>query len=176
LKEETINGLSMLVVAALNKEDSDGAVVCSTSTQIGDVFDGGVFFSRSGVETKPLPRSRAEAEFEAIANLDGVAESKRVSVIGTAHNSKLAVYQVKYEVANRAIAGDQEAISALAPEAAERGEKPEELAALVKLLGDQWRAAGLAIDTAYQKHKKTIQGLQTVEEIDAYDASSGWPI
>lgn len=119
-------------------------------------------------ETLPIARAMLLAEVEAIA------EAKRIAVAGTSSGSKLATYQAKYETAVAALAGNEAALAALTPEATARGETTEALALLVKTLGDQWRAAGLAIDAAYQAHKAAISQLTLAEALD-YDTGEGWP-
>lgn len=173
LKVEVINGVEYLVVEALKE---DGIVSCPENVQVGDIFHGGGFLPRSGVERGRPERTLAIAQAERLAALEELACQKRVLVAGTNDASKLVVYQTKYETATAALAGQQQALELLAPEAMARGETPLELATLVKFLGDQWRGAGLMIDAAYQTHKAVIMAQTEIEAVDAYDFTSGWPV
>lgn len=175
LQVETLNGAQFRTVSDVVDEEVEGAILCSPNTQIGDVFDGwSGFMARAGVLSGKPARAVEDARAEAIAQIEHVARDKRISIAGT-DSSKRDVYSIKYEIAVAALQWDQAALNALTPEATSRGETPEQLAALVKRLGDQWRAAALAIDAAYQTHKARVLALQSIEEIDAYDSSTGWP-
>lgn len=130
-----------------------------------------------GVEIAPYQRwATVEA---AQADLLGVIETKaralRAAVAGTDDAGKLAVYQAKYETAVKALASDSAALAALEPEAQARGETALTLAALVAQLGGQWRAAGLAIDAAYQTRKAAVLALASVAEAEAFDPDASWP-
>jgi hypothetical protein len=124
------------------------------------------------------PQSDEEQLAGAKARLMAAVEEKarvlRVGVAGTGDASKLAVYQAKYDTAIAALSGNKGALADLAPEAAARGNGAAELAAVVKARGDQWRAAGLSIDAAHQRHKAAIASLDLVGVL-AYDMSAGWP-
>jgi hypothetical protein len=113
-----------------------------------------------------------------LADVEARAESLRQAVAGTASATKMAAYREKYAVAQRALAGEADARDALAGEAAERGETPLQLAALVKTLAEAWTAAGLAIDTAYQGHKRRLLALAAGGDaagVASYNTSAGWP-
>ncbi|MBI1188324.1 MAG: hypothetical protein GC206_13500 [Alphaproteobacteria bacterium] len=110
-----------------------------------------------------------------IAALEAIAAARRAAVAGAADATKLSVYREKYAVAVAALAGDETALDALAPEAAARGETPGELAALVKALGDAWRRAGLAIDAVYQGKKASLLAAETIAAVEALDLERGWP-
>jgi hypothetical protein len=106
------------------------------------------------------------------------AERLRLAVAGTASATKMAAYREKYATALAALAGDGAALSRLAPEASARGETPAQLATLVKSLGEAWSAAGLAIDAAYQGHKRRLEALvaaANVAALAAYDTTAQWP-
>ena len=175
LTDATINGAAFKVVAALHTEEVEGSVLCGDTVQVGDVYVGGGFLNRAGVEIGRPARTLANAHAERINELEERARALRVAVAGTDDATKLAVYREKYATAVAALGGDQGALDALAPEAEARGETPETLAALVKSLGDAWSGAGLVIDAAYQGHKAAIRELQRIEDVDAYDISQGWP-
>jgi hypothetical protein len=179
LTSAIINDVRHQVVAALHETPVEGAVLCGASVEVGDVYAGGGFLRRAGVELASAPKSAAvilaEAKQSLLSAVEQHAEMLRIAVAGTASGSKLATYQAKYETALAALGGDQAALAALEPEATARGETAVELAALVKQLGDQWRAAGLAIDAAYQGHKAAIAALPDLSAVRGYDLTSGWP-
>lgn len=175
LTDAEINGRSFKAVASIADEASPGAVQCPDNIEIGDVYHGGGFLARACVERGKPERTLDDAKAEKLGEIEAHAKALRYAVAGTDDASKLAVYQTKYETAQAALGGNQAALDALAPEAAARGETAGELAALVKSLGDQWRAAGLAIDAAYQTHKAAVLTLETIEAVDAYDAAANWP-
>lgn len=107
-----------------------------------------------------------------ISEVDRAAEQLRISIAGTSDPTKLSVYTEKYQIALRALAGDVDALALLMPEAQARGESPETLAALVKTLGDQWRAASFAIEARSGAIKTAIAGLHTIEDAEAFDAGA----
>lgn len=117
----------------------------------------------------------AAARAELTAEVEARAMRLRVAVAGTSDATKLAVYREKYATALAALGGDDGALAKLAPEAEARGESARDLAGLVKSLGEAWTDAGLAIDAAYQGHKRAIAGLASVEAAAAYDPGAGWP-
>lgn len=124
------------------------------------------------------PHSAAQMAATQTARAEARAEALRLAVAGTASATKMSLYREKYAVAIAALAGDQAALDTLAPEAIARGQTAAELAALVKSLGDAWRAAGLAIDAACQAHKRAIAALLAANNgagLYAYDATTGWP-
>lgn len=115
------------------------------------------------------------ARAELLGEVEARARRLRVAVAGTDDATKLTVYREKYATALAALGNDAGAAAALKPEADARGESVAALASLVKSLGDQWRAAGLAIDAAYQEHKTAIAALPDLAAAGAYDTSAGWP-
>lgn len=117
----------------------------------------------------------AQAKTELAAEAEARAKKVRVAVAGTEDATKLAIYREKYATAVAAIDNDASALAALKPEADARGESAAALAGLVKLLGDQWRSAGLAIDAACQAHKAAIAALDSAEAAENYDLEAGWP-
>lgn len=131
----------------------------------------------SGAWIAPYRRWKtlAQATASLLRQAEDAARSLRTAVAGTDDATKLATYREKYDTAVQALAGDTAALAALEPEATARGETAAELAALVKALGDAWRAAGLAIDAAYQTHKAAITALPDLEAAEAYDLTQGWP-
>lgn len=131
----------------------------------------------AGAEIAPYQRwaDLAAAKVELTATVEARAARLRVAVAGTSDATKLAVYREKYAIALAALGGDNAALSKLAPEAEAQGETAAELAALVKTLGEAWTNAGLAIDAAYQGHKRAIAGLASLEAAAAYDLGAGWP-
>lgn len=110
-----------------------------------------------------------------LGEVDRAAEQSRVTIAGTSDPTKLSMYTEKYQIALLALTGDVAALALLTPEAQARGESPERLAALVKSLGDQWRAASFAIEAASAAHKAEIGRLLDLEAASAYDVRAGWP-
>lgn len=157
------------------RRESDGACIPADATN----RDYAALLAE-GAEIAPFQRwaDLGAAKAELTAAVEARARQLRVAVAGTDDATKLAVYREKYAVALAALSGGVaavEAVAAFAPEAAARGESPSTLAALVKFLGDQWRAAGMAIDAASQAHKRAITALASVEEAEAYDIEADWP-
>lgn len=152
--------------------ESDGALipVAAGNRDYADIAASG-----AGIAAYQRWANLNAAKAELTLDVERRASVRRFAVAGTSDASKLAAYQVKYETALLALAGDAAALAALAPEATARGETAGDLAALVKSLGDQWRAAGLAIDAAYQTHKAAIGALDALAAAEAYDVDAGWP-
>lgn len=144
-------------------------------------------FVAEGGSILPFQRwpSAAAAAADLIGTLEQLAEQQRVAVAGTASGSKLAVYREKLLVAETYLADAEDAaathplaLAALDAEAQARGQSTAALALLVQTLGHGWRAAGLAIDAAYQTHKAAIFALRDADNLvalEAYDLSQGWP-
>lgn len=155
------------------RRESDGAVFAADSSNR-DYAD----CLAAGAAIAPYQRwaGLAEAQADLVAAVEARARAMRMGVAGASDATKLAIYREKYATAIAALANDAAAIAALTPEASARGEDAATLARLVKSLGDQWRAAGLAIDAAYQTHKRAIAGLATLDAAAAYDIDAGWPL
>lgn len=133
----------------------------------------------TGVPIAPFQRfagfSLEAARAQLVAEVDAIASARRVAIVGTADPTKLSVYTEKYQIALRALAGDSDALALLAPEAQARGESPEALAALVKALGDQWRAASFAIEAQSSALKSAIAGIASLVEAEAFRVGGeGW--
>lgn len=172
-----INGMNCFTVTDIYDEEVQDAIVCGDSVTVGDVYHGGGFFNRAAFERGKPARTKADAVADKITEIEELARTKRIAIAGS-DNSKRDTYTIKYEVAMAALAGNQTAIALLTPEATARGETATELATLVVQLGGQWRYAALAIDATYQTHKAAVlamlAGESTIEDIDAYNHTTGW--
>lgn len=115
-----------------------------------------------------------DARIVLAAEIETRASAARLAVAGTLDAGKLAIYREKCDLAQLALAGDASALADLAPEAQARGVSPSDLAALIRLRGEAWRSAGLAIDAAAAAHKLAISALD-LDGANAYDAAAGWP-
>lgn len=104
-----------------------------------------------------------------LALLDAETAALRAQVVGTTDPTKLAVYQQKYELAQRVLIGDDEASTLLVEESLARGLSVSELAQLVVDTGDRWRVLAQRIESASARHKLQILALNDVESAKSYD-------
>ena len=109
------------------------------------------------------------------ARVDREAANIRLSIVETQDAAKIMVLDQKYSIAQAAVAGDQQAMQMLAPEASGRGLTPIALAQLIVQKGTRWRDLGLAIEAAAGAHKTAISQLTSLADANAYDVKTGWP-
>lgn len=133
----------------------------------------------SGGELAPQPAPPAlSIEYvraEKVAGVENLAGQIRRRVVGRATPAEMASWTMKVQQAQAYLASSNPADAPLlGPEATARGSTVDAIVARVMNNALAYERAESIIAGVAGRHKDTIRGLATVEELLSYDIEAGW--
>lgn len=130
---------------------------------------------------RPVNFTEAEinaAKLAAIRRAQKIADGLRDKIIAGAHPMEVQGWIAKATeaLANAADPRDDAKFPMIKLEAAARGVAPDALVAKIAAKRAALINAEAAIEGARGRHKDAIRAMATVDELDAYDITTGWPV